>query len=234
MAGSGSHVPVGKKWAATKNLFSLGSRRPSNLQLPGRVQNTHLPNTIAAATTGASLPSPYPHTPPCLAPRYPPRRFVHPQPNLRPPSSARSFLPGLCFKKPCCPTLCKVLTPGPPAPTSRHLHHSTTSHSRLFSSCRLNRSQSHNGCPSSAGAYLQARACRRWRYRKGELILIVIPRGTTTRRWAALRLALAIAGQACTPPAVIPSSLNRPKPCRKRADKCLNAIDHLRQAPLDW
>lgn len=160
-----------------KDLFSPGSRRPGNLQLPGRVQNTHLPNTIAAATTGASLPSPYPHTPPFLAPRYPPRRFVHPQPNLRPPSSARSLLTGLCFKKPCCPALCKVLTPGPPAPTSRHLHHSTTSHSRLFSSCRLNRSQSHNGCPSSAGAYLQARACRRWRYWKGELILIVIPRG---------------------------------------------------------
>ncbi|KAL2288161.1 hypothetical protein FJTKL_04268 [Diaporthe vaccinii] len=30
----------------------------------GRVQNIHLPNTITAATTGASLLSSYPHTPP--------------------------------------------------------------------------------------------------------------------------------------------------------------------------
>lgn len=40
--------------------------------LTGRVQNIHLPNTITAATTGASLLSSYPHTPPFLAPRYPP------------------------------------------------------------------------------------------------------------------------------------------------------------------
>lgn len=33
-----------------------------------------------------------------------------------------------------------------------------------------------------------------------------------------LRLALAIAGQACTPPTAIPSLLNRPKWCCSRAD----------------
>lgn len=35
-----------------------------------------------------------------------------------------------------------------------------------------------------------------------------------------LRLALAIAGQARTPPTVIPSLLNRPKRCWTRADNC--------------
>lgn len=91
-----------------KAIFPGILRRPGNSNWTGRVQNILLPNTITAATTGASLLSAYPHTPPFLAPRYPPQRFVHQQPNLRPPSSARSFLPSLCInKKPCCPTLAK-------------------------------------------------------------------------------------------------------------------------------
>lgn len=153
------HV-LGKVGGKYKDDFSAGIQASCPGNSSGWVQNIHLPNTIAAATTGASLLSSYPHTPPFLAPRYPPRRFVHQQPNLRPPSSARSFLPSLCIKKALLSNSCKVLTPGPPAPTSRHLHHSTASQSHLFSSCQLNRSQPHNGCPSSAGAYLQACACR--------------------------------------------------------------------------
>lgn len=93
MAGFGDDDQI--TWKSGGPIFPSRDPGVSPSNLPGRVQNIHLPNTITAATTGASLLSSYPHTPPFPAPRYPPRRFVHQQPNLRPPSSARSFLPSL-------------------------------------------------------------------------------------------------------------------------------------------